>query len=640
MVDDYSIALNFLRLNGEIPSFRVYRRERGAEQTRPDEDTMQYSLPMEANPDERQTCWVRFSPYDGFTETTVSPTANAHLTRRACFAALCASTRKHLDESQFNIPTHGFTEELALIMVEHEEGQERLVVQPYYLRAKRRFGYLVDFHFRLREGIPFSRRIQQLSLSLDKNYRRNLDCYIDRHSKIKSFLEQRRLVFQDLQLPGASSVIAMGDEFESLGARRLRTKVYLCGGGRDARSQFTGLREHGPLEALQVPPTLLFAFRERDRQAARTLAIALRGSGRRERYGFPGFVGLFKHELKFDADPIVLPDLSLSSFSAALVRVKRDREKNPGVLPVFVLPEGDDNGYMEHKATFAHEGIPTQVCTTPVIQDDYSLKWSIANIALQIFCKAGGQPWKVRPTVEKTLIIGISQSHKVRDIGGRRTVEKYFAFSVMTDNSGLFQKLQVLGEAASQQEYLLQLGASLRQILDEGAQTFSRVVIHTSFKLKRHEMDAIRQTVAAAANAHNAGRCGFAVVKLNHKSRFFGINRNMNSLVPFEATTVRLGGGEHLIWFEGIFPDKPTVNKAYPGPTHVTIFSGNEESEPSDDTLLQDLVNLSGANWRGFNAKSAPVSVFYCHLVADLVHDFHDLGLPLPRVQDLRPWFL
>jgi hypothetical protein len=114
----------------------------------------------------------------------------------------------------------------------------------------------------------------------------------------------------------------------------------------------------------------------------------------------------------------------------------------------------------------------------------------------------------------------------------------------------------------------------------------------------------------------------------------------VNSLVPFEGTTVRLGPREHLAWFEGIFPDKPTVTKAFPGPTHLEFLRMTEGSGIGDDELLQDIVNLSGANWRGFNAKSAPVSVFYCHLVADLVHDFHERGLPLPQVEIIRPWFL
>ena len=42
----------------------------------------------------------------------------------------------------------------------------------------------------------------------------------------------------------------------------------------------------------------------------------------------------------------------------------------------------------------------------------------------------------------------------------------------------------------------------------------------------------------------------------------------------------------------------------------------------------------------GSMLRAIPVSVFYCHLVADLVHDFHERGLPLPQVQVIRPWFL
>jgi argonaute-like protein implicated in RNA metabolism and viral defense len=304
------------------------------------------------------------------------------------------------------------------------------------------------------------------------------------------------------------------------------------------------------------------------------------------------------------------------------------------------LPDAEDNGYLAHKADFSHAGIPTQVCTLRVIQDENALKWAIANIALQIYCKAGGLPWKVRPSAEATLIVGISQSHKIRVSGETRAVEKFFAFTVMTDNSGLFQRIQVLGEGGNKAEYLRDLRESLRSILSTGSQQFSRVVVHTSFRLKREEMDAIQQTVSEAASEQTDGRCRFAVVKVNHKCRFFGINPQVNSLVLYEGTALKLGYHEYLVWFEGIFPDKPTVTKAYPGPTHLRFMRVCDEQGISDDDLLQDILNLSGANWRGFNAKSARVSVFYCHLVADRVHDFHERGLPLPEVPLIRPWFL
>lgn len=272
------------------------------------------------------------------------------------------------------------------------------------------------------------------------------------------------------------------------------------------------------------------------------------------------------------------------------------------------------------------------------VQDDYALKWSVANIALQIFCKAGGLPWKVRPTYEKSLIIGISQSHKIADQGGKAKIEKYFAFSVLTDSSGLFQRIQVLSEAETEQPYLEQLAENLKGVLGEASEEFSRIVIHTSFKLKRREMDTIQGVVRNAVGATN--RCRFAVVKVNQNNRFFAFNRGTNSLVPYEGSYIRLGWDEYLVWFEGIFPDKETVNKVFPGPTHLQFLKVSDDALIEDQVLLQDLINLSGANWREFNAKSAPVSVFYCHLVADLVHDFQSRGLPLPAVQDLRPWFL
>jgi len=640
MTSDYHIHLNFLPVAADLPAFRVFTRAHAPDDIRPSDDTMLYSLPVSADPQDRATFWVKLSPGDGFAERYVQPDDNRHLTRRVLYLGLRSAATRLLQPNQFRVPKQEFVEELDFVMAEHPEGHELLTVQPYYLRVAEQFGCLVDFRFWLGENVPHSRRVQQLSLSLDKNFRRNLDCYLDRLAKITDFLERRRELFATLSFPGTDHTVAIRPDFVPIPARRLRTKVYLCGGGRDARSQFMGLRQNGPLDALVSKPTLLFAFRERDRQAARLLALALKGSNQRDRYGFPGFGAIFKTELILDANPIVLPDLSKAAFLAALDRVRSDRASKPCTLPIFVLPEGDDNGYLEHKAAFAHEGIPTQVCTLPVIQDENALKWAIANIALQVFCKAGGQPWKVRPTPEATLIVGISQSHKIRATTSGSSVEKYFAFSVMTDNSGLFQKLQVLGDAGTQADYLAQLRSNLRQILDEGSRKFSRVVVHTSFRLKKREMDAIQRTVAQAAEEQQDGHCHFAVVKVNHRSRFFGVNRAVNSLVPYEATTVRLGGGEHLIWFEGIFPDKPTVNKAYPGPTHIEFLRVSEDNKINDDVLLQDLVNLSGANWRGFNAKSAPVSVFYCHLVADLVHDFHELGLPLPKVQDIRPWFL
>ena len=176
--------------------------------------------------------------------------------------------------------------------------------------------------------------------------------------------------------------------------------------------------------------------------------------------------------------------------TTALERMKQEGKRS---IPILIMPDDEEDGYLNHKAVFTHAGLASQVCTVGVIQDENTLKWSVANIALQIFCKAGGWPWKVRPAGDRSLIIGISQSHKVRATAEQHVVEKYFAFSILTDSSGLFQKLQVLGESENEPAYLDQLRSNLKEVLSTGAGEFSRVIIHTSFRLKSTRYARLRE---------------------------------------------------------------------------------------------------------------------------------------------------
>ena len=643
MGPDYNINLNFLPIEGEAFAITAYRRPCASpSEPRPTAEASAYRLPLLPNDKtDWQRFWVTPGYVEGFQKVTLDSDSNFDLTRRFVFRALKNAVVSQRNASEYRIREGGFIQELSLVMQTHPEGDETLVIQPYTLRASRQTGFLVDFHFSLRKGSSLNRRVLQLSLSLDRNLRRNLDYCLDRAAKIRSFLDRCWPVFEAITVDGATAPLSVSKDFAAMPADRLRSKVYVFAAGKESRSQFMGLREFGPLHPLDGPPTLLFIFREQDRQAARLLATSLRGMKQRGQFSFPGFKALFKSELDISPKPIILPDLSERSMETALGQFRAEATVTARLLPVLVLPNLEENGYLAHKAFFTHAGLPTQVCTLRILEDEDTLKWAIANLALQVFCKAGGQPWKVRPTSERSLTIGISQSHRSRIVGERREIEKYFAFSILTDSSGLFQRIQVLGESPDRSTYLAELRSNLGRVLEESADAFNRVVIHTSFRLRHEEIYAIRNTVRDIA-ASNLSACRFAVIKVNHKNRFFGVNRSVNSLVPYEATRVRLGPREYLVWFEGIYPDKPNVTKAFAGPTHLEFLPvEKEEAKPAEEReLLQDLVNLSGANWRGFNAKSAPVSTFYCHLVADLVQDFNERNLPLPEVPAIRPWFL
>jgi hypothetical protein len=639
MANDYSIKLNFMPFEPDIPNFYVYRnlRQSPQEQHPEDREIRAYSLPFDqTNAEDRGHFWVSTQAHDGYEKCLTSPTSNIQLTKWIIFQCLSQSANINLKPEEAVVLGHGFINEICFPLEIYKEGNQELIVQPYYLRATRSFGLLIDFHFHLSQDIQYSRRVLQLSLSLDQHFKRNFDYYVDRLAKIQKFIDIRWPVLSSITLPGAERPIILNRDFQTVNANLMRSRVYIFANNKESRSQFNGLRDNGPLEPLKLSPLLLFVFREEDRQAARSLAMTLKGSTHYS--NFMGFSKLFKIDLKIDSNPVVVKEFSVATSKQVLDRVHSI--KDTIVVPIFVLPDNKSTGYYEHKAIFAEEGIATQACVLPTIHDANMLRWSAANIALQIFCKAGGMPWKVRATGDRSLIIGISQSHKLYKTEEKTIVEKYFAFSVLTDNSGLFQKILILGEGNEEHIYLNQLKANLKNILNSNVANYRRIVVHTSFRLKQREINAIHRVVQEAAVNFNATGCHFAVIKVNNKNRFFGFNPHINSLVPYEGTIVRLGKGEYLIWFEGIFPDRTTVTKAFPGPTHIEILKVSDEEKVDEVELLQDLMNLSGANWRGFNAKSTPVSVFYCHLLADLVQEFHSSRLPMPSVEQLSPWFL
>ncbi len=56
---------------------------------------------------------------------------------------------------------------------------------------------------------------------------------------------------------------------------------------------------------------------------------------------------------------------------------------------------------------------------------------------------------------------------------------------------------------------------------------------------------------------------------------------------------------------------------------------------------LQDVLNLSGANWRGFNAKSIPISIYYSQIIARYTEAFEKIdGYEENSISNDKPWFL
>lgn len=632
--EDSSVALNFLPLERQEFQFTVYRKECSQEprnKPMPGEVYKYYSLPITDNLDERKFYRISFEKFRGAEKFLCLQDFNNWLTVYFLYCLLEGQGREipeYLKDGK-----REFGNRVYFSLGEYKEGWQTVWLEPYYLRIEDKFGFLIDFRFIKKETQVFDRKVQQLSLSLDDTFRRNRSFYIDRYGKISSFIGQILPKLNPLRRNGEP--LEIKTELGLLEFSSLSVKKYVFGDNQERNSQFLGLKEFGPLKKVEVPVKVLFVFSKGHKDFARDLFRALKG----ETYKnvFPGMEELFG--IPFSKENVKGIEVSRVSGDEVtrILEVECLREDKKLVFPIVLVPSrADSNLYYSIKVEAARKNIACQNVTMDLLRIADELKWAVGSIGVQIFAKMGGIPWKVKPSNEKCLIVGIGQAHR-KD--SRGNVRRYFSYSVLTDSSGLFKDIKVLSSTIDPKKYLEELGQKLLTVIRERIDEFDKFVIHTPFKLKVKELKRIKDAIQEIAEEETGKE--FAVIKVNTKNRFFAYYFGANSLIPYESTYVKLAPKEYLVWFEGLQYGKASVAKACAGPTHVEFYYESKElSMQERKAYLQDILNLSGANWRGFNAKALPVSIFYCKLLARFIREFEARGNEDVNIENFKPWFL
>ncbi len=629
------VALNFFPLETEQFTITLYRFPyvEGERPSAGDEEAVRRNLEIEG---ERDLYWTLFQRIEHGTETVCEPFDNVFVTIDALRLALIQSGSEKLGPGQFYV-TKGFRKRVEITTEEYREGKQVISLEPYLLRSRRQFGFLADFRFHPTEEYRGTRRALQLSLSLDKSGRRNLNYYADRYAHLATFMKEFHEVISPVNLPGGHPV-QVARQLVELPPDKLDVKKYVVGSNRESSSQFMGVKQGGPLEQCPQKAHLYFLFKEEDRPLSRELFRALRGD---TFHTFSGMERMFHLPITQDS----VSGSALADFGDDEIQRVRDRVVSDAagryVVPVFLTPfskhdEPEENAaYWKLKHAFLSERIPIQVVASKTVANREQLKWSAAGIGLQIFAKLGGTPWKVSPRTERCLIVGIGQAH--REVNKR--IERYFAYSVLTDSSGVFEEVRVLGEDQEEDRYIESFSANLRKIFADYSDRFSSFVVHSTFAIRRNELERIASALLEKEEQSETG--SFVSLKFNDRKGLFGFAVDHNSRVPYESTMLPLARNEFLVWFEGLQYGKSTVRELVGRPLHVEFtYPLDGLNRDQKRAHLQDAINLSGANWRGFNAKSLPVSVYYAQIIAKYLREFERYRLPALDVNILTPWFL
>ncbi len=394
MTESQRIALNLFPLQLQDFTFQVFRKSYTETDHQPDSDCSRYTLRQHPTTTASPSAdyWLTFSAKPGFGAFTCRSSDYPSITCRFLFHLLRTVCERSLPQDTFSVED-SFRRRVSFVLEKHPQGDKTVWLSPYYFHAKRVFGFLADFRFRRRPGVPFDREILRLSLSLDRQYKENRNFYADRYQQLQLFIRtfHARLfpipLNDQCQLDIRSSLLPVPSE-------SLPTKAYLFAGGRPSTSQFLGVKQFGPLTQAPLDARLCFMYRPHDKPYSYDLYKALRGDTFAT---FTGMEAMFRFRLTQD-HVIGLPvkDFEPAHLETAVLELK---SQAPGshIVPVLLVPwsrhdidRNPDEDYYRSKHVFLRHCLPSQFVSLKTIQNKEVFKWSASNIALALFAKLGG----------------------------------------------------------------------------------------------------------------------------------------------------------------------------------------------------------------------------------------------------------
>lgn len=585
---------------------------------------------------------IVFEPKESFQDKICPQNFNLDITKQFLFEGLLQKC-KNADLMETNKDKYN---RLYFVLNKHKEGTETIWLEPYYLTKTNSFGFLLDYKFFVDEeykksiSSPVDRRILQLSGTLDYSGKSNKEFYIFKQEKIKYFLN---MFYSLISQFGYTLSFATSNKLLELNSFLLDAKTYQFENERENKSPYFGLQAFPPLQKPLKDTNFIFVFKESDRNIAIDLLKGLKGESFTQQ--FAGIEKLFR--IKFNNNNIKGKKVSEINDEVLAELVKEIKESPINLLPIILTnsktSELDEKLYYKIKHSFTSNNIACQVVTKDLVNNSYTLKYSLSNIGLQIFAKSGGIPWKIKPAINDCLIIGIGSKNKetftqIDDKKWTKKIEKYFTYSVLTDSSGIFKEIQILSEDEQEENYYSKLVQKLKSIIElaiiEGNKN---IVVHTPHRISKEKVwDKVFENIS--------NDILISIIIINDKHKYFGFDLTKNSLVPYESSCVAISEFEYLVWFEGLQFNNSAFTKPIGSPIYINFWYSNNMPNLKNlnfrNKLLQDCINLSGANWRGFKAKQLPVSIFYCQKISEFLTKFEKYNYDNIHIDNLKPWFL
>jgi hypothetical protein len=281
---------------------------------------------------------------------------------------------------------------------------------------------------------------------------------------------------------------------------------------------------------------------------------------------------------------------------------------------VFVVTEGfgyEPIVYQRIKTKLLKKGIPSQFLhSTHLYAPPDQLQWILSNISLSAYAKMGGTPWVIQASEKPEIILGVS-----RVIDPKSKV--IIGFAIVFKQNGDFVLSYSRSPVTTWEEY----EESIEDLVYETIDRYRRIerepkqiVFHFSKRPGIKEIESISKAIE---------RLGldikYALIHLNNYSGFRLFDTSHSSYVPFTGLKVRLSSHEALLLLDGRDPRGYRSFIGTPSVLDVVIDKRSTVNSIDYQRLINQVFTLAFVNWRGFNARTIPVTINYAYLIAKVI---------------------
>lgn len=460
---------------------------------------------------------------------------------------------------------------------------------------------------------------------------------------------------------GFCFTVSMNNAFDGSSVPLYPTSlIFDYGPGTSSNTPFGGLSKFGPFNAVRFERNdlrMLVIYQPQSRGAVTQFLKQLIDGIPESKYFQRGLKALFRLN---SVEPVLkeLKKPIAEGYEEAIDEAVRDIDSRGFDIALVECPEGSrdipikSNPYYRARARLMSCGIPTQGVRDEHLRAPRStLQNTLGPMALQIYAKVGGTPWRLPATqsVDREILIGIGNSLERPNLWSGAEQSRIVGITTFFLGDGSY----VLGErlrSVPYVEYFDELLKGLKTSINMIAQEYAwkngdtvRIVFHIFKPIKHVEADVVARLVESFPQFKIL--FAFVTISTEHPWMMFrdASERDGKTNVTLceRGDNLILDSHNCLLQIRG---DRDRPNKTQRPPYPVSIRVHEKSTYKDLKFIAQQIHDFAYLSWRSFYPSETPVTVFYSSLIASESSKLNKIPNWNPAFLDThfrrKQWFL